>query len=82
MPSSLSRPSPHTPLCSLLSSHIRTLTTPGVHMCFLISESLFTLKTAWAPQLSSPLLHLEKFHSPYKKTVLRPSPQETTQMLI
>ena len=34
MPSHLSEPSPHTPLCPLLPSHIRTFTTPRVHMCF------------------------------------------------
>lgn len=80
MPSRLSGPSPHTPLCPLLSGRIRTSAAPGVRMCFLVSESLLMQKPLpGPPSFSFPLLHLEKLHSPYKKTVLRPSPQETTQ---
>lgn len=81
MPSHLSGPSPHTPLCPLLPSHIRMFTTPRVHMCFSSLSlcsciSLCLDLSALFP--SSPprktLLTLQK------KTVLRPSPQETTQM--
>lgn len=80
MPSHLSGPSPHTPLCPLLSGRIRTSAAPGVRMCFLVSESLLMQKPLpGPPSFSFPLVHLEKLHSSYKKTVLRPSPQETTQ---
>ena len=84
MLSHLAGPSPHTPLCPLLSSHIRTFTTPGVHMCF-SSLSLCSCRSLCldpsalfpsSPPRKTPLTLQKK----KKKTVLKPSPQKTTQM--